>query len=239
MNYDNIVNLIVEEIYKKLSDEKIKISNKSTIVTLFENDNSKFDLLKEDFDILGFDKSIIDAEIVVVSKLCMRGLSNLASGNSTSDEERFILKMLMKGKKVYVLDEGIEYKKYKETAPKALYKKYVSFEDEICKYGVEILKDINHLAKDKQSAKIELISNTKTKVESNIENKIISEVNSSNIEIDDELSLDLRNKKLISESDLKKPTLKGVKSVLISKRSIITPLATDFLRIHHLKLKRM
>ncbi|MBH9750468.1 ethanolamine utilization protein, partial [Clostridioides difficile] len=51
------------------------------------------------------------------SRLCMRGLSNIALGNSTSDEERFILKMIMKGKEVYVLDEGIEYKKYKDTAP--------------------------------------------------------------------------------------------------------------------------
>ena len=109
MNYDNLVNLIVEEIYKKLNNEEKKISNKPKAVTIFKDNNSRFDLLKDDFDVVNFDNSIRDCEIVIVSKLCMRGLSNLALGNSTSDEERFILKMLMKGKKVYVLDEGLEY----------------------------------------------------------------------------------------------------------------------------------
>lgn len=228
MNYDNLVNLIVEEIHKKLNNKEVIMSDKQKAVTIFEQDNSKFNLLKEDFDIIEFDKSIKDCEIVIISKLCMRGLSNLALGNSTSEEERFILKMLMKGRKVYVLDEGIEYKRYKETAPKALYKKFMSFEEEICKFGVVIIKDLNIIAKNKQSIKKENIKVLK-----------MDEKNSSNIEIDDEFSLDLRNKKLISEADLRKPTINGVKNVLINKKSIITPLATDFMRIHHLKLKRM
>ena len=107
----------------------------------------------------------------------------------------------------------------------------MSFEDEICKFGVEVVKDLNTIAKNKQSVKKESISNEKPKLE--------NKVKLSNIEIDDEFSLDLRNKKLISEADLRKPTIKGVKNVLVNKKSIITPLATDFLRIHHLKLKRM
>lgn len=110
MNYDNLVDLITEEIYKKINSNEIKISNKPKAVIVFEQDNNKFNLLKDEFEIVEFDKSIRECEIVIVSRLCMRGLSNIALGNSTSDEERFILKMIMKGKEVYVLDEGIEYK---------------------------------------------------------------------------------------------------------------------------------
>lgn len=238
MNYDNIVNLIVEEIYKKINTSESISSNKPKAVTIFEDNNSKFDLLKDEFEIVGFDKCIRDCEIVIVSKLCMRGLSNIALGNSTSEEERFILKMLMKGKKVYVLDEGIEYKRYKETAPKALYKKFMYFEDEICKFGVEIVKDLKTISNNKQSVKKESINNLELRKE-NIKALNTDEKKSSSIEIDDEFSLDLRNKKLISEADLRKPTINGVKNVLVNKKSIITPLATDFLRIHHLKLKRM
>ena len=62
---------------------------------------------------------------------------------------------------------------------------------------------------------------------------------SEEVKIDDEFSLDLRTKKLISESDLRKPMVNGIKNVIVSKKSILTPLATDFMRIHHLKLKRM
>lgn len=231
MNYDKLVDLVIEEIYKKINNDELKVSNKPKAVTVFEQDNSKFNLLRDEFEILEFNKSIKECEVVIVSKLCMRGLSNLALGNSTSDEERFILKMLMKGKKVYVLDEGIEYKRYKDTAPKALYKKFISFEDEIRKFGVEITKDLNTLAKSKLS-----IKNETTEI---LNKDTISLINTENTNIDNEFSLDLRNKKLISEADLRKPTINGVKNILVNKKSIITPLAVDFMRIHHLELKKM
>ncbi|MDI7815822.1 TIGR02536 family ethanolamine utilization protein [Clostridioides difficile] len=231
MNYDKLVDLVIEEIYKKINNDELKVSNKPKAVTVFEQDNSKFNLLKDEFEIVEFNKSIKECEVVIVSKLCMRGLSNLALGNSTSDEERFILKMLIKGKKVYVLDEGIEYKRYKDTAPKALYKKFISFEDEIRKFGVEIIKDLNTIAKSKLS-----IKNETTEI---LNKDTISLINTENTNIDNEFSLDLRNKKLISEADLRKPTINGVKNILVNKKSIITPLAVDFMRIHHLELKKM
>ncbi|HGM3509110.1 TPA: TIGR02536 family ethanolamine utilization protein [Clostridioides difficile] len=241
MNYDNLVDLIMEEIYKKINSNELKISNKPKAVIVFEQDNNKFNLLKDEFEIVEFDKSIKECEIVIVSRLCMRGLSNLALGNSTSEEERFILKMIMKGKKVYVLDEGIEYKKYKDTAPKALYKKFMSFEDEICKFGVEIIKDLNTITKNKLSIKSEVSSSIDSKKENTKAlNKDMESLNNvESIKIDTEFSLDLRNKKLISEADLRKPTINGVKNILVNKKSIITPLAVDFMRIHHLKLKKV
>ncbi|MCC0685250.1 TIGR02536 family ethanolamine utilization protein [Clostridioides sp. ZZV14-6345] len=241
MNYDNLVDLIMEEIYKKINSNELKISNKPKAVIVFEQDNNKFNLLKDEFEIVEFDKSIKECEIVIVSRLCMRGLSNLALGNSTSEEERFILKMIMKGKKVYVLDEGIEYKKYKDTAPKALYKKFMSFENEICKFGVEIIKDLNTITKNKLSIKSEVSSSIDSKKENTKAlNKDMESLNNvGSIKIDTEFSLDLRNKKLISEADLRKPTINGVKNILVNKKSIITPLAVDFMRIHHLKLKKV
>ena len=53
------------------------------------------------------------------------------------------------------------------------------------------------------------------------------------------MSFEIRNKKLISEMDLRKPFMNGMKSVVIDKKSIITPLANDFIRIHNLKVKRV
>lgn len=241
MNYDNLVDLIMEEIYKKINSNELKVSNKPKAVVVFEQDNNKFDLLKDEFEIVKFDKSIRECEIVIVSRLCMRGLSNLALGNSTSDEERFILKMIMKGKKVYVLDEGIEYKKYKDTAPKTLYKKFISFEDEVRKFGVEIIKDLNTITKNKLNVKSELVNTIGSKKEDTkaLNKDALKLTSVENMKIDNEFSLDLRNKKLISEADLRKPTINGVKNILVNKKSIITPLAVDFMRIHHLKLKKV
>ncbi|MCC0782465.1 TIGR02536 family ethanolamine utilization protein [Clostridioides sp. ES-S-0108-01] len=241
MNYDNLVDLIMEEIYKKINSNELKVSNKPKAVIVFEQDNNKFNLLKDEFEIVEFDKSIKECEIVIVSRLCMRGLSNIALGNSTSEEERFILKMIMKGKKVYVLDEGIEYKKYKDTAPKALYKKFMSFEDEMCKFGIEIIKDLNTITKNKLSIKNEVSSAIVSKIENTkaLNKDTVNLTSVESMKIDNEFSLDLRNKKLISEADLRKPTINGVKNILVNKKSIITPLAVDFMRIHHLKLKRV
>ncbi|NMS89376.1 ethanolamine utilization protein [Clostridioides difficile] len=241
MNYDKLVDLIIEEIYKKINNDELNVSNKPKAVTVFEQDSNKFNLLKEEFEIVEFNKNIKECEIVIVSKLCMRGLSNLAFGNSTSDEERFILKMLMKGKKVYILDEGIEYRRYKDTAPKALYKKFLSFEDEIRKFGVEIIKDLNAISKDKLSIKSGTLSAIGIEKEDKktLNKDAISLINTESTNINNEFSLDLRNKKLISEADLRKPTINGVKNILVNKKSIITPLAIDFMRIHHLELKKM
>ena len=148
---------------------------------------------------------------------------------------------IMKGKKVYVLDEGIEYKKYKDTAPKALYKKFMSFEDEICKFGVEIIKDLNVITKNKLNIKKELESTrgSKKKDTKVLDKDVLNLTSVESVKIDNEFSLDLRNKKLISEADLRKPTINGVKNILVNKKSIITPLAVDFMRIHHLKLKKL
>ncbi len=228
MNYDNLVNFIVEEIYNKINlniEKNKQLINKEKAVLLFSK-KEEFNFLEDEFDLVQYDETVKDADIVIISKLCMRGLSNLALGNSTSEEERFILKMLMKGKKVYVLNDGIEYKKYKDTAPKALYNKYLSYEDEICKFGVEIIKNIKDItSNDAKNIKMEFCKKAE-----NI---------STEKEICDEFSLDLRNKKLISEADLRKPTINGVKDILVDKKSIITPLAVDFLRIHRLNLKKM
>lgn len=235
MDYDTLVNLIVEEIYKKINSEEFKRVSKPKAVVLWD-DVSKFDLLKDEYEVLDFNKNIKDTDILIVSKLCMRGLSNLALGNSTSDEERFILKMLMKGRKVYILDEGIEYKRYKETAPKTLYKKYISYEDEIKTFGVEIVEDIRNITlNSKQDSKRLNLKDKDLEKEQEIVN--LQEINSQLII--DEQSLDLRNKKLISESDLRKPAINGAKNVLVNKKSIVTPLAMDFMRIHRINLKKI
>ncbi|MBO3443115.1 TIGR02536 family ethanolamine utilization protein [Clostridium sp. CCUG 7971] len=227
MDYNKLIDLIVDEIYKKINDSKVsEVKKLPKCVVLWEKDENRFNLLKNNFEVLSYDESIRESDIVIISRLCLRGLSNLSIGNSTSNEERFILKMLMMGKKVYIMEDGLEYKRYKSSAPKALYNKYISFEQELKKFGVNVIKDIfNILDENKSTSKEEINNSNET---------IIDKA----IEVTDEV-LDLRNKKLISESDLRKPQMNGVSKILIGKKSIVTPLANDFIRIHHLKLNRV
>lgn len=227
MDYSNLIDLIVDEIYKKINESKIsEVKNLTKCVVLWEKDESRFNSLKNNFEVLSYDESIKEADIVIVSRLCLRGLSNLAIGNSTSNEERFILKMLMMGKKVYIMEDGLEYKRYKSTSPKALYNKYIAFEQELEKFGVKVIKDVfNILDENKITYKEEVTNSNET---------IMCEATKVNNQV-----LDLGHKKLISESDLRKPQMNGVNKILVGKKSIITPLANDFIRIHHLKIDRV
>lgn len=225
MDYDKLIEFIVDEIYKKLENQGVKENNDlPKCVLMWERDEEKYKFLTDKFKVLNYNKDIKDCDVLVISRLCLRGLCNLAMGNSVSDEERFILKMIMSGKKVYVMEDGLEYKRYKQTAPKTLYNKYLNFEKEIKSYGVEIINNPKSILNEvKINYKEEYAKdNTEIKVNVNLT----------------ENTLDLRSKKLISESDLRKPQINGIDKILLDKKSIITPLANDFIRIHNLKLDK-
>ncbi|GAA0711362.1 TIGR02536 family ethanolamine utilization protein [Paraclostridium ghonii] len=225
MDYDKLIEFIVDEIYTKLKNQDAKENKDLPIcVLMWERDEEKYKFLNDKFKVLSYNKDIKDCDVLVISRLCLRGLCNLAMGNSVSDEERFILKMIMSGKKVYIMEDGLEYKRYKQTAPKALYNKYLNFEKEIKSYGVEIIKDSKSILNENK------INCKEEHIEKNKENELHVNLNKD--------VLDLRSKKLISESDLRKPQINGIDKILLGKKSIITPLANDFIRIHNLKVDK-
>lgn len=225
MDYDKLIEFIVDEIYKKLENQGVKENNDlPKCVLMWERDEEKYKFLNDKFKVLNYNKDIKDCDVLVISRLCLRGLCNLAMGNSVSDEERFILKMIMSGKKVYVMEDGLEYKRYKQTSPKTLYNKYLNFEKEIKSYGVEIINNPKSILNETK------VIYKEEYVKENKEMNVAVNLN--------ENTLDLRSKKLISESDLRKPQINGIDKILLGKRSIITPLANDFIRIHNLKLDK-
>lgn len=224
MNYDKLVDLIVQEVYKKLQEGvKSTIKNKTAVVM------GECDLvaigktLEATYKVAAYNKDI-KADIVVLSELTIKAMANLATLTGTNEEENFIITSLMEGKKVYILKDGMEYRKYKNTAPKALYNKYLEFENELKLYGINIVDHISGCV-DNDTKEEEAIVEVSTET-----------VLSSG---EDELNLELTKKKLISEADIRKPFKSGMKFLTIDKKSILTPLAMDFIRIHNLKVKRV
>ncbi|MGL5379455.1 TIGR02536 family ethanolamine utilization protein [Clostridium sp.] len=218
MNFDNIVDLIVEEVYKKIKESPKNSGKNKLAVVIGENkDNNSFNIVDNTYSIVQYNENIKDCDVVIVPFLCIKGMANLANLTTTTKSEYFIIKMLMSGKKVYVLEDGLHYRKYKNTAPKALYNKYLEFEDKLINFGVEIIQS------------------------SNIENKLL---NSSSLERlplvnnvgESEKSGEIRNKKLISEADLRKIYMSGSRVIFVDKKSIITPLANDFIRINNINI---
>lgn len=222
MDYDKLVDLIVQEIYKKFEqNNNSQLNNKKNMVILWDENLDKYKKFQDEFNLNSYNNEIKDCDILIIGGLCLRGLSNLALGTSVSEEERFILRMLMKGKYVYLIEEGLEYRKYKKSAPKTLYNKYIRFEEDLRSYGIQIIKDFSMIALNLKDQNV---------IEKDMEEKI--ESNQCSV-------TELTNKKVISESDLRKPQMKGLKTIIVDKKSIITPLANDFIKIHHLKVKRV
>lgn len=228
MNYDKLVDLIVKEVYKKLEETNKNIVKHKIAVIIgdVELDTITKSNLDEEYTVTSYNEEQLEADIAIVSTLSIKSMANIATLTGINEEENFIINMLLAGKKVYVLENGLEYRKYKNTAPRALYNKYLSFERELKVYGIDIVEFIEKV-EDKTTRKEEY-----KKIED------ISILETSNF-ISEEMSFEIRNKKLISEMDLRKPFMNGMKSVVIDKKSIITPLANDFIRIHNLKVKRV
>ncbi|MDR0880722.1 MAG: ethanolamine utilization protein [Clostridioides sp.] len=260
VDYDYLVNNLVDELYKKLSELEIRIRPKA--VVLWANEEELEDL-KDRFEVSEFSEEIRGCDVVVVPRLSMESLCNLAFGRGNSSEEKFILEMLMKGKKVFALRNNLEYKRYKTTAPKFLYNKYVDYETEICQYGIKLVDDLSCIYLDKETRYISQDKATRTDVKQ-IKNDIIRKpencINRNrDIETDRDIeqdrtrnrykvkykdnieikSLDLSEKRLITESSLRKYKSEELQELIVDKNSIITPLASDFVRIHHLNLIRV
>ncbi|GAA0679277.1 MULTISPECIES: TIGR02536 family ethanolamine utilization protein [Clostridium] len=226
MDYEKLIEFLVDEIYKKIQAEDKKsnyLEKKKSIVVMGESDVDFYKKALKEFDINPLTSECKDCDILLISKLCIKGLSNISQGTCTTKSEKFALEMLLKGKKVYILEDGIEYRKYKNTAPKVLYNKYIKFEENLLSYGIEIINDLNKISIESKEQKI---SFNGIKEEKDLESSIVA----------DEITINLSNKKLVSESDLRKPHINGVKTLILDKKAILTPLAKDYIRINNLNV---
>lgn len=226
MDYEKLIEFLVDEIYKRIQAEDNKsnyLEKKKSIVVIGDSDIDFYKESLKEFDINPLTSECKDCDILLISKLCIKGLSNISQGICTTKAEKFALEMLLKGKKVYVLEDGIEYRKYKNTAPKVLYNKYIKFEEELLAYGIEIINDLNKISIESKEQKV---SFNGIKEEKDLKSSITV----------DELTINLSNKKLVSESDLRKPHINGVKTLILDKKAMITPLAKDYIRINNLNV---
>lgn len=218
MEYDNLVNLIVEELYKKLKETpNINDRRKKAVIMQKDSVEKYYEILGAEYNLISYDEAIKDCDVVIVPKLCLKRMGNLANLTCSTKEEHFIIKMLMSGRKVYIIEDGMYYKKYKNTAPKQLYNKYLDFEKQLTNYGIEILSNsFNNTYKLEEAQPINNVPNI--------------------VNIDK--SAEITNKKLITESDIRKHYIKGSRVIVIDSKSILTPLAKDFIRINHIEIMR-
>lgn len=170
-------------------------------------------------------KSIEEYDLILINELNNLELVNLSLGLPGGDKEKLIIECMLKGKKVGLLSEGIEFKNYKNTSNKNFYSMYETYERKIVEFGINIIGQnsirnfigINDINKDTRCSYVE-------------ESIICNEVKKN------ESYIDLSNKKLISEVDLRRAIVNGSKNIRVSVKAIVTPLAKDFIRMNKLNV---
>ena len=202
-----VIDAIVNEIYNRI--KQCEHTQNLLVIGAVDKEDEK--LLKESYHLISKPIENVEYTTILISELSEEQLAHLAMGCSYTDEERCILKALLQGKTVYLLESGIAYRKYKKTAHKPLYTLYQDYENKFVQYGVRI---IHHVG--------ELFHNQKD--EPHLMNP--KEIN-------------LKHKKLLLETDFMHTLLEPFTVIEVNKKCIVTPLAEDYIRSHKLKIKRI
>ncbi len=78
---------------------------------------------------------------LVITQLPVEQMGILTLGVALCGEEKQVLEALLSGRKVRMLESGLEYKQYKRTAPMGVFQKFVALERELREMGVCVIRD--------------------------------------------------------------------------------------------------
>lgn len=216
------LNALVELVYQEIV-QKVESRLPSACIISDKQEKELEQILVDSYQHHYFSEEnrVKDYEMTVIPRLTVTMLSNLANGIGSNVKEQFVLSQLLQGKKVVILQNGVEYYRYKSSSPVLLYKQYEEFERKVKGYGVLFLRNDELLGKKEMTA---------------IEVPVVAE---ERMEVSAPSSRSFKlSKKLISEVDLQKLYLQNVKDIIVGDKCIMTPLAQDFIRTHQLTIIR-
>lgn len=215
MKSEILVDEIIEEVYRRLESKVSQELSRKKLIVIGPMPNSDLKSLQSIYEFSSYNQDIVGYEGIVITKLTVDMLSHLALSAAVTEEESFIVKALLQEKPVYIIEEGIEYRRYKKNAHKALYALLMDYEDKIKKYGVICISHLDEISIEQAS---------KGDVKETIR---------------DHIKLDMTYKKLLLEADLIKKHIEGICTVCISKKCIVTPLAEDYIKNHHIYIEKV
>ncbi|WP_028546186.1 hypothetical protein [Paenibacillus taiwanensis] len=210
--------------------------------------------LNEADELCYYEESMRECDLLVIPQLCIQLLSNLAQGISAGARERFVLTMLLKGKQVVALEEGLVYRKYKSTAPVLLYKLYDGWVDKLSSYGVQFIReaDLEQIVHEHGQATGDQHIQAVRNAQPNESTPVVKAEQAAHAHqtgissAGDRLRLaeqqqplpEVLTCKVITEAEVKKWRLQNRNEIVIGQHSIITPLAQDYLRMQQMQVHR-
>lgn len=213
-----LVDEVIRELKKKLGEESAACPARQALVLgkLSREEETALSAWYQPVDIMPAQAPDID--IVVAARLSVEDMCALALGMPKSESSACIFHSLLRGKKVYVLQRGMEYLRYKDTAHKTLYRLLQEHEARIEGFGVRIIGDILDIRRQEEVCPVR-------------EAEGIFPPSACE-------AFDLRGHKLLRESDVHKARGTGLGAILIDKKTIVTPLAADYITNHNLEVRR-
>ncbi len=210
-NLDKIVDLITDRLMDKLQVE----SDKSSVFVIGAFDTPDI-LDREGYQVV---KNSSSADIILVESIGFDAILRIASLCPLTADEAVVIKSLLKGKKVLVLNESFDFHQYKQTSKALLFQDLQEQYEKLIRYGVQFYKKEELIAILEESTSGE-------------NNKPAHDVpkNSSTPKTVEKVGL-LTEKKLIEMN------LSDNDSIRLKKGMIVTALAKDYLKRHNINIE--
>jgi len=210
-NLDKIVDLITDRLMDKLQVD----SYKSSVFVIGAFDTPDI-LDREGYQVV---KNSSSADIILVESIGFDAMLRIASLCPLTADEAVVIKSLLKGKKVLVLNESFDFHQYKQTSKALLFQDLQEQYEKLIRYGVQFYK------------KEELVSILEETTDGE-NNKPVQDVtkNSSAPKTVEKVGL-LTEKKLIEMN------LSDNDSIRLKKGMIVTALAKDYLKRHNINIE--
>lgn len=239
MSNEELVKLITKEVVTKLKTilSEVNIANQKRVLVLEKEENLcpiLISALREKgygIDCLGNMGKLNSYEGIILQSITNTELANLSHGIGGSLKEKIVVEALLSGNKIFSMKNEVEYKKFSTTSNKLFFNMFRDYENKLKSYGIHFV-ELNELL-DCLGNKCDILETTACIAETKeINCKTNAEERKCNY-------IDLTNKKLISEVELRNILKSEVMKVVVSKKAILTPLAMDFARVNKIEISKL
>lgn len=239
MNTDSLIKIITEEVLKRvamLSSQSLQEKSNSILIidSISEKNKDIYQQIISSWEDTRFlddynhNEGVDSFDHIILPRLSNKDLVNITMGNPNSATSKIIIDGVFKGKKIIVLEDGVSYRKHKNTANENFLNMFKGYEEKMVSFGIEVVKE---------EKLIDCLNNEACKdSEEKIKEQYKEEIKK-DLEKKEAVEGAVINKKVVSEKDIGRLWSKGYSTIIIDKKSIITPLARDFIRTNKIKIK--
>lgn len=169
-------------------------------------------------------------EGVIAYTLTNEALGKIVNGIFDTPYTKAFGKALLLGKKIFIPEKEVELYRYKDTAPKAYYKRLEANIDFLKENGVMIVSEeqlVKEILGEEEPKAPSKEIHTEQKAES-----------SQPIEQTVKEMVITHEKRVLSERDLISAKAKGVTKILVTEKTMVTDLAKDYARKYKIVIER-